>query len=241
LAVEKARRRESVMNRLSSVAGRFAVVAVVALLVACYEYIGPGPAPNLFLSGSWDVMEGAGTPGGGVYDSIGMRAVDGVITGSGVEYWLFSTSAYTIYGKYSNATQSFNLAIRYSKTRTATYVGTAWGADSLVGVWTDSTVGPVSSWQRVFYRMPVPPCSDSAPLLGTYNPAAPGYMVQFHESVDATAEAALLGDRYGFVVSLVYQSAPKGFAAQLSPATVAVLRCEPVVASIEHDGIVTTQ
>jgi len=65
-------------------------------------------------------------------------------------------------------------------------------------------------------------------------------MVQFHDNVDAAAEAALLGDRYGFVVSIVYQSAPKGFAAQLSPATVAVLRCEPAVASIEYDGVVTT-
>jgi hypothetical protein len=215
-------------------------IAAATLLAACYEFTGPEPAPNLFLSGSfyWDLTN---VPGGGAADTMTLSAIYGQITGYGVEYRLgHFYSAFSVTGQYSSDTaQGFWLAFRYTNGGWPTgYSGRGYGADSLWGTVPTYTVP--GYFDEVFKRLPVPPCSNSAPLLGTYNPAAPGYMVQFHDNVDAAAEAALLGDRYGFVVSIVYQSAPKGFAAQLSPATVAVLRCEPAVASIEYDGVVTT-
>lgn len=211
-----------------------ALAAAATLSVACYEFTGPAPAPNLFLTGSWSALEGGGTPGGGVGDSIGVQAIGGVITGTGVEYRLCCFyDSFKINGQYSDTTQSFALAIRYSMGPTATYVGQAWGADSLVGVWTDSEYTPVSPRQTVFHRMAVPPCADSAPLIGSYTPAVPGFLVRLRDGVDATFEAALLADRYGFVVSAVYQTPIKAFDANLPPATVAVLRCEPVVVSID--------
>jgi hypothetical protein len=214
-------------------------IAAAALLAACYEFTGPEPTPNLFLTGVW--AYGIGTPGGGgAADTMTLSAIYGHITGYGVEYDPGQFySAFSVTGQYSDTTQSFVLWIRYTKSALTTYVtGSVYGADSLsVRVPTYTSPGYDD---EVFNRLPVPPCSDSAPLLGAYNPAAPGYMVQFRDGVDAAAEAALLADRYGFVVDIVYQAGPKGFAAKLSSATVAVLRCEPAVSSIEYDGVVTT-
>jgi hypothetical protein len=229
------------MNRLSSVAGRAAVaVAAATLLAACYEYTGPEPAPNLFLSGSF-YSDLTNVPGGGAADTMTLSAIYGHITGYGVQYDLGRFySAFSVTGQYSDTTQSFVLVIRYTESALTTYVtGSVYGADSLsVRVPTYTSPG---YYDEVFNRMPVPPCADSAPLVGTYDPAAPGYIVQFHDSVNAAAETARLAALYGFTTTFVFQSAPKGFAAQLSPATVAVLRCEPAVTAIEYNGIVTTQ
>jgi len=189
---------------------------------------------DLRLSGEWIT----GPIPSGSFTALSLQAAGGRITGTGEQSLLCCDNSLAISGDYSETSESFTIVITYPGGETATFVGVAQGADSLVGGWS-GTPGALGV-RLVFYRRPQPPCSDPAPLLGTYNPAAPGYMVQFHDSVDAAAEAALLADRYGFVVSIVYQSAPKGFAAQLSPATVAVLRCEPAVASIEYDGVVTT-
>ena len=221
------------MPRFSTTRALLALVAAAAALSgACYEYTGPGPAPDLFLSGSW-AFSNAGTPAGGG-DSIGMQAVGGVITGTGVEYrFCCFYDSFKIVGQYSDTAQSFELAIQYSKGPTTTYVGKAWGADSLVGVWTDSTYSPTSSWQKVYYRMAVPPCADSAPLIGSYVPTVAGFLIRLRDSVDAAAVAMLLADRYGFAVSAVYQTPIKAFDANLPPSTVAVLRCEPAVVSID--------
>ena len=226
------------MSRSVSMLLAVAVLAAAALLAACYEYTGPEPAPNLFLSGSF-YRNLTTVPGGGAADTMTLSAIYGHITGYGVEYDLGRFySSFSVTGQYSDTTQSFVLWIRYTKTALTTYVtGSVYGADSLsLRVPTYTSPGYDD---EVFKRLPVPPCADSAPLLGTYNPAGPEYIVQFHDGVDAAAGAALLADRYGFVVNIVYLSAPEGFAAQLSPGTVAVLRCEPVVASIEYDGVVT--
>jgi hypothetical protein len=209
-----------------------ALVAAAVLSVACYEYTGPAPAPDLFLTGSWK-FSNVGTPAGGGLD-ISLNAAGGWITGTGQEYvFCCLFDSFTITGVYSDPSGSFRLAIHYSKGKNVTYLGTAWGADSLVGVWTDSSYGLSPSWHQVFYRQPVPPCADSAPLIGSYTPAVPGFLVRLRDSVDATFEAALLADRYGFVVGAVFQTPVAAFAADLPPATVAVLRCEPAVVSID--------
>jgi len=82
-----------------------------------------------------------------------------------------------------------------------------------------------------------PSCSDPAPLEGTYDPRAPGYIVSFVQGTDARASAEELAAKYGFEVSRVFQSLP-GFNAELTPETVAAIRCEPVVVLVEHDGVV---
>jgi hypothetical protein len=215
-------------------------LAATLLVAACYEYTGPEPAPNLFLSGSF-YRDLTNVPGGGAADTMTLSAIYGHITGYGVQYDLGRFySAFSVTGQYSDTTQSFVLVIRYTESALTTYVtGSVYGADSLsVRVPTYTSPGYDD---EVLNRLPVPPCADSAPLLGSYDPAAPGYLISFQNSVDPAAEAALLADRYGFTVQSLYQTAPKGFAAQLSRATVAVLRCEPAVTAIEYNGIVTTQ
>jgi hypothetical protein len=169
---------------------------------------------------------------------LNLRAAGGMITGSGQEYHLCCLyDSFTVSGAYSDSSRSFELWLTYSKGPARTYAGHVFGADSLNGTWTG---GDSTSWiPSTFYRQPVPPCSDSVPLLGTYDPRAPGYIIRFQDSVDAVTEAARLAARYGFVTTFVYRVAIKGFAANLSPATVAVLRCEPSIASIEHDAVAT--
>lgn len=211
-------------------------VLAAAALVACYEFTAPTGAVDLRLSGEWVT----GPIPSGAFTALSMQAAGGRITGTGkTDVCCFQEYLLGVGGDYSDSSGAFTITITYPTGATATYDGVVQGADSLVGGWTGA---PGALGLRiVFYRQPIPPCSDSAPLLGTYDPAAPGYIVQFHDSVNAAAEAARLAALYGFTTTFVYQAALKGFAAQLSPATVAVLRCEPTVASIEYDGVVTIQ
>jgi hypothetical protein len=87
-----------------------------------------------------------------------------------------------------------------------------------------------------------PPCSDPAPLLGKFDPRAPGYIVAYHDSVDAQLETARLATAYGFVPTHVYQFAIRGFSADLAPEVVANMRCEATVRLLEYDsfGFTTT-
>ena len=212
-------------------------VAATAVLVACHEPTGPTPPPNLLLTGTWWFTFGR-TPGGSGIE-LSLRTAGARIAGRGTE-WCISCvyDSFTVDGDYSDASRSFAFTIRYPNGPVASYAGQVFGADSLVGTWTGSDGAPGSP--RTFYREPEPPCSDSAPLLGTYETAAPGFIVRFQDSVNATAETGRLAARYGFTPTFVYEATLKGFAADLSPATVAVLRCEPKVTQIEYDGVVTT-
>lgn len=214
---------------------RALALAAVALCGACYEFTGPGAAPDLRLTGAWAFAPV--TPGGGgVY--LDLHAAGGIITGTGREYHfccLYDT--FTATGEYSDISRSFALLIRYSRGSSGTFAGQVFGADSLKDTWTG---GNSMTWfPSTFYRALVPPCSDSVPLSGTYDPAAPGFIVLFQDSVNATAEAARLGALYDFTPTHVYTVAPKGFSADIPMSTVTVLRCEPKVLSIEYDGIVT--
>ena len=85
----------------------------------------------------------------------------------------------------------------------------------------------------------VPRCSGPAPLLGEYDPAAPGYIVVFRDGVSGRAETARLASRYGFEPVHVYEFALSGFSADLPARTLLALRCESTVRYIEHDGIAT--
>ena len=81
-------------------------------------------------------------------------------------------------------------------------------------------------------------CVQPAPLLGRYDPAAPGFIVQYRDGIDVVSETGRLASRYDFTTTHVYTAALHGFAAPLTPDVVASLRCESSVAHVEHDGVV---
>jgi hypothetical protein len=82
-------------------------------------------------------------------------------------------------------------------------------------------------------------CLQPAPLYGSFDPAAPGFIVVFRDGVPAAAEAARLSARYCFQPKHVYQFALLGFSAELEPAALASIRCEASVRYVEHDGVAT--
>ena len=209
---------------------------LVAFVAACSDVTGPGHSPQyLLLSGVWAAS--TASPGG--YEiKIATYASGLRITGIGVEYFLSNTDSLKISGQYSLVDSSFGLSITYFGGRTATFAGQVQGTGSLSGSWTDWNTN--SSYPVTFSRLNVPPCDDSVPLLGTYDPTAPDFIVRFQDTVNATTEAARLGALYGFTATHVYEAALKGFAADIPLATVTVLRCEPKVQMIEYDGVVTT-
>ena len=86
----------------------------------------------------------------------------------------------------------------------------------------------------------VPPaCADPAPLRGQPDSRAPGYIVVFKDNVAARPETNRLATAYGFTPRHIYEFALQGFSAELTPAVVAVVRCEASVQSVEHDGFVS--
>jgi len=82
----------------------------------------------------------------------------------------------------------------------------------------------------------VPPsCIRPAPLVGRFDPRAPGYIVDLSNGVDVAVETARLGEKYGFTARWVYTAVLGGFSAELTPQAVAGLRCERTVQSISFD------
>ena len=82
-------------------------------------------------------------------------------------------------------------------------------------------------------------CSSPAPLLGHFDRRAPGFIVVFDSGVDASAEVRRLADLYGFTPRHVYTHALQGFSAELTPATLAAIRCETSVNYASFDGVVS--
>jgi hypothetical protein len=72
---------------------------------------------------------------------------------------------------------------------------------------------------------------------GTFDARAPGYIVGFRSGVPVRETTDALAAKYGFTPTYVYEGPPRGFAAQVSDATLDGLRCEPVVKVIEHNGL----
>lgn len=81
-------------------------------------------------------------------------------------------------------------------------------------------------------------CAEPAPVTGSLDPAAPGFIVGYREGVGVVSETDRLASKYGFTPSFVYTVAFRGFAAILTPDTVASLRCEASILSIEHNAVV---
>jgi hypothetical protein len=81
-------------------------------------------------------------------------------------------------------------------------------------------------------------CPSPAPLhLASRSRVPDSYIVVFKDGVeDSLAHTRQFEQRHDFTATFHYESALKGFAARLPPATVAALRCEPDVAYIEEDA-----
>lgn len=81
-------------------------------------------------------------------------------------------------------------------------------------------------------------CESPAPLQGHFDAQAPGFIVSFRDDVIASKETARLEDVHGFAAERTWAS-PPGFFAMLPDETVQVLRCEPSVGAVEHNGVTT--
>ena len=217
-------------------------VAAIALLGACYEYTGPEsePAHDEPLTGAFTWARD-GAPGPAEFDTFSIYAARGVITGTGHSSWPTPggtpVMSFSISGTYSDTTQSFEMTFDYAARVPATYVGKAWGWDSLSGTWTDDYyyIMPLPYHLKID-RVPVPPCANPAKALPAlpHAGASGPFIVQFRDSVDVPTEAERLADKYGFVVTRLYQqNGFNGFTASISAGTVAVLLCEPSVVSVE--------
>ena len=80
--------------------------------------------------------------------------------------------------------------------------------------------------------------NDCVQVQGPFVPAAPGFIVLYKSGADPVATTSRLEAKYAFSASHVYTALP-GFAAQLSDAALAGVRCESVVAAVSHDGVGT--
>ena|SRR6266850_650078 len=80
-------------------------------------------------------------------------------------------------------------------------------------------------------------CLNPAPLQGER--VNDVYIVQLRAGVDPNAESTRLASKYHFTLSHVYTVIP-GFAAPMPDAVAVSLRCEPIVAAMSHDQILTT-
>jgi hypothetical protein len=84
-----------------------------------------------------------------------------------------------------------------------------------------------------------PPCENPSPLNGKPNPLREGYIVTFTRGVNAVLESERLSTKYQLTPTTVFLFGSGGFAATITAQKVAALRCEPTVASIEHDMLFT--
>jgi hypothetical protein len=84
-----------------------------------------------------------------------------------------------------------------------------------------------------------PSCLSPAPVSGEFDPRAPGFIVVFDSGVDASVETPRLAGLYEFTPRHVFTHALQGFSAELTPATLAAIRCETSVNYASFDAPVT--
>lgn len=80
--------------------------------------------------------------------------------------------------------------------------------------------------------------TEPAPLHGRADPAAPGYIVVFHDGTRPDAVTDELAAAHGFTPKHVFRNALLGFAAELSDDALAAVRRHPAVKYVEHEGVV---
>ena len=86
---------------------------------------------------------------------------------------------------------------------------------------------------------PDPPsgCSNPAPLVGEYDPRAPGFLVMFHPGIDTQTETERLATEYYFEPRYVYSTIP-GFSAEFDESTLEAIRCEESVSRVQYNSFV---
>ena len=88
------------------------------------------------------------------------------------------------------------------------------------------------------YRDIRPACRAPAPLGGKYDPQVPDFWVELRPAADLASVANDLVSRYGIHPR---SPLPGGdtvlTVGEMSPETVAALRCDPAVASVNHDEV----
>lgn len=82
-------------------------------------------------------------------------------------------------------------------------------------------------------------CTSPAPLVGSFDPRAPGYLVLLRSDVDVSSTVEALADKYGFEAGAIWEHALRGFFAVVPDETVRALRCEAAVQLIEHNAVVS--
>lgn len=87
---------------------------------------------------------------------------------------------------------------------------------------------------------PAASCTNPTPVLGTFSPAAPGYIILFRNGINAQDETNRLAGLYKFQPTHIYQSIG-GFSATFSTDVLEHLRCEANIKSIEFDGVAYAQ
>jgi hypothetical protein len=132
---------------------RALALAVAVLASACSDQPAP-PAlsgtPDPRLTGDWrtaPVPSGSGI-------GLSLQAAGGWVVGTGGESRLCCWfQSLILRGRYQHfdLDLSVSLKVEYSSGRTATFVGSAIGSDSLVGRWT--TTSPAGSFPITFYRL----------------------------------------------------------------------------------------
>jgi hypothetical protein len=81
-----------------------------------------------------------------------------------------------------------------------------------------------------------PNCGAPAPIFLADVPAE-GWIIIFHDEVDAAVAAVHFGQKYGFTIRTLYEHAFKGFSSvDVSPAAIAGLRCESQVKVVQQNA-----
>lgn len=82
-----------------------------------------------------------------------------------------------------------------------------------------------------------PGCLSPAPVLREPDPGLENqYIVVYHAGTNSHETTARLARTYGFTPRHVYETALKGFFAEMSPLAVAGVRCEPEVKYLEGNA-----
>jgi|GEM_PF-996575 len=85
-------------------------------------------------------------------------------------------------------------------------------------------------------RVLEPECDEPAPLQGSWDRRTPGYLIDLDPRIKTPPlAAAMLADRYGFVINTQYSSGTI-FVEELPPETLAALRCASEVERVTYNA-----
>lgn len=80
----------------------------------------------------------------------------------------------------------------------------------------------------------IPACANPAPIVGVTDPRVRNYTILFRPLISGQAQARVLATKYSF--RTIGGASSNGFTAELDPAQVAALRCEPSIDQMAYGG-----